>query len=118
MTSKSKEDGQEQLQTTPKPQAKLKIYWIKIESDMSKGKDNSSSGKDSINMSIVMRTRWKKVASPMIRSLSRKIRRVIDLVTRRIPITNTITPASKPLTQQAAAKKPHPVNNSNAPRSK
>lgn len=118
MTSKSKEDGQEQLQTTPKPQAKSKIYWIKIESDMSKGKDSSSSGKDSINMSIVMRTRWRKVASLMIRNRSRKIKRVIDLVTRRILITNIITPASKPLTQQAAVKKPHPVNNSNAPRNR
>jgi len=85
---------------------------------MCKGKDRRSLGKGSINTSIVMRTRWRKVAFLMTRSRSRKIKRAIDPAMRRIPTISTIIPASKPPTQQAAARKLHHVNNSSAPRSR
>ena len=85
---------------------------------MCKGKDRRSLGRDSINTSIVMRTRWRKVAFLMTRSLSRKIKRAIDRATRRIPTISTIILASKPPTPQAAARKLHLASNSSVPRSR
>ena len=85
---------------------------------MCKGKDSKNSRRGLINMSIVMRTRWRKVAFLMIHIHSKRIKRAIDRAIRRIPIINTIIPVSRHLTQPAAARKHLPVNNSNAPKSR
>lgn len=93
----------------------------KIELGILKDNKNTNSKKDSINMSIVMKTKWKKVAA-CIKKLQ-KIMRLdcnIPVIYNKILINLVSNPVSKPVIKRVVIRrvitttKPHRKNNSNA----